>query len=768
VSSLVAWCFRAPIAAAVAIAALTAGFALGVPRLETSVGYRAFLGPDHPAIVALDETAARFGGGFPLAAVWSCRESPACEHVFDAPSLAMAHAVARSLETLPGVLRVDSPATSPLLVEPRLGLPRTRQLAPEGKLASDIAPLAARAVRDATWVGQIVSADSLAGALVVQVSSSDANVAAEIVDRLRATLAPFENEGFRFDLVGGPVDFVVAARELERASVVLVPVMVLLAGAILVLLFGRIAPALAGLAAVGVAAVWTLGLLGWLGWPQNSLNQAIPPLILVIGVCDAIHLLAAYASRLPDAWEVPRPQRQRLLLDAASAVGPPCLLTTLTTAAGLLSFVTCELESLVRFGVAAAWGVGAALLLSFTAVPLLAANLPTRWMRSPRVSRGWERRLEAVSGLSPRTSGWIVVTATAVALFGAAGVARLQVDARFEDLYGENSQVVRWVRGAARNLREAETLEIAVQLPDGVSTSSREALAAVASVEALAARPELTRPLSVLSPLRELHQMLHHAELDLGADADPERPGQLLRLLHTRAPGFTDLFVDREGGALRVSFQAGKVPQTELRVLMAAVRNELREKLPPGYRAIATGPLATIGDMLEAMRRAQLASFALAGLLVWGLIVLFFRSVVIGAMALIPTLLPILVTLGAMGWLGLALDVGNAMVAAVLLGLVVDDAIHLLYAYRRHRGAGRWNRAGLAAAVREVGRALVTTSMALAVGFAALAFSPWSSVANFGAITAVAVAGALVADLLVLPALLIVFGGPSGPNAEAP
>ena len=114
-------------------------------------------------------------------------------------------------------------------------------------------------------------------------------------------------------------------------------------------------------------------------------------------------------------------------------------------------------------------------------------------------------------------------------------------------------------------------------------------------------------------------------------------------------------------------------------------------------------------------------------------------------------------TLGAMGWLGLALDVGSAMVAAVVLGLAVDDAIHLLDAYRGRRAAGDAAPLALAASVRRVGRALVTTSLALSLGFSALALSPWQTVASFGSIAAIAILGALAANLLLLPALLVAF-----------
>ena len=192
-----------------------------------------------------------------------------------------------------------------------------------------------------------------------------------------------------------------------------------------------------------------------------------------------------------------------------------------------------------------------------------------------------------------------------------------------------------------------------------------------------------------------------------------------MRLLRREDPGLVDLFVDRSGGALRVSFQAGKLPQATLRALLEEVDLRLGREMPYGYRAWATGPLTTVGAMIDEIRHTQLASFATAGLLVLVLIALFFRSASTGLMALVPTVFPVVLTLGAMGWLGLALDVGSAMVAAVVLGLAVDDAIHLLDAYRGRRAAGDPAPLALAASVRRVGRALVTTSLALSLGFSA-------------------------------------------------
>jgi predicted RND superfamily exporter protein len=144
-------------------------------------------------------------------------------------------------------------------------------------------------------------------------------------------------------------------------------------------------------------------------------------------------------------------------------------------------------------------------------------------------------------------------------------------------------------------------------------------------------------------------------------------------------------------------------------------------------------------------------------ILVIALVAIFMRSMRLAAMAIVPTLLPVVVTLGAMGWIGMSLDVGRAMIAAVLIGIGVDDSIHLLSQYKARRLEGQRPREAMSAAVRHCGRAVVTTSVALSLGFLTLMASAWQSISSFGFFVSIAILAALGATLFVLPALVFVF-----------
>lgn len=755
----------------------TAALVAGLPRLETDVGYRAFLGPRHPSVARFDGFLERFGGGLPMAAVWSCESSPVCDSVFDDASLAMAARVAARLEGAPGVRAVASPATTPIALPTPVG-PVPRTLWRDGAPAPERDILARRARIDPLWSGRLVDPDGEVGALVVELESSSSRVAVDAYTALDLALAEEEERGFEFHRVGGPVEFVVAGGELEAATARLIPLMVGLVGLTLFGLFRSLATAAAVLGSVGLSVVWTMGLLGWLshlGWSQNSLTQVLPPLVLVIGVCDGIHLVASLANRVRTRPPVDTGERRAAVEASVADVATPCVVTTVTTVAGFLAFQTAELESFARFGVLAAAGVTFALLHCFTLLPLVLVQLPPASLGARRASARWQGAIERLvrwPAARPRT---VVAVAGGVGVLAGFAMTHLEVDARFEELYGEDSRVVRWAAFVSENLRRPDTLEVVLELPDEVS------LADPAALEALAERARALADIETLGPARSVadwvawtHRLVRGDDPDWQRPADTREDNAALlgatRLLLGGPEGRDGLarWVTSDDRSVRISLESGKTPQEPLRRAMASVRRQLEEALPQGWSGEATGPLAVVHDMIDAIRRTQLRSFAGAAVAVGLLVALFLGSLRWAFLALVPTVLPVVATLGAMAGLGLALDVGSAMVAAVVLGIAVDDTIHLLEHFRRRRRLGESEAAAMAHAVHHVGRALVTTSIALTLGFTALALSPWKSVSSFGLVSAVAIAGALVSCLVVLPALVTVLGGGGGRDARGP
>jgi predicted RND superfamily exporter protein/signal transduction histidine kinase len=750
---------------------LSGFFAAQALRVTAETGYRAYIGADHPTVIALDHFIDGFGGGLPMAAVWSCAETSACEHVFDARAVEMASTVVRSLRDRPGVRAVRSPATTTLLVGREDVLESKTALDP-----ADRATMLAEAPENGLWVGRLISPDAQTGAIAIELASSDSDVTRSVLTRLEAALAPFESDGFTFHIVGQTAQFALTDESLAQDSQRLLPVTMGLVALTIALLFRSWQAVLAALAAVGLASLWTTGFMGLMGWPKNAISETIPPLVLVIALSDAIHLLARYSQARAATGARTGSDRAATMLRAAREIARPCFVTSATTAIGLLSFTTSGLDSFVRFGLISGFGVAAALVLAFTVLPILMMWFPGDAIRDVSVTDQWAAALRAMTRQTRRNARGITVVALLVGIVCSVGTARLAVDVDEYKLYGEGSSVVKAFRFIERNLRLPDSLELEVMLPPDQDLRQPETLRQLERFsKELLGIEGLARNQSVLDVIRWSNRLLRegdatHARL-------PEEAGDataILSLINLTDPAELEPWVGPDFRRLRFSVEAEKMPQSQRAAVIAEVDGAIDRHLGPGWQATSTGSFVVYHDLVEEIQRTQLRSFGVAAVLILALLAIFLRSlggtlpeaIKWALIGMFPTVLPVAMTLGVMGYAGIALDMGTAMVAAIIIGIAVDDTVHLLGEFYRRKSEGSSSGLAIDGSVLHIGQAVVTTSVALSAGFFVLLLSSWQSISSFGFLSGVAILGALLADLVVLPALIHLASGEGAEEDE--
>ena len=753
-----------PVATTLIVLAITGAFASQLRHLGSETGYRAYLGHEHPTIQRLDSFIEGFGGGLPMAAVWSCEETTQCESVFDETALRMAFAVVERLRGSSDIRRIESPATTPLLTAEGESL-GTRKLIEDGSVSPDVDELARRAVIDPMWRGLLVSPDGRAAAILLELASSDSQAAVSVLAALRDALAPFEEAGFRFHIVGQTAQFALTDEALALDSAILTVPMIAVVAIIVLWLFRSWQAVAASLVTVGLSTVWTLGLMAALRWPQNSITQTIAPLILVMALSDSIHVLSRYAQHRESVGERDRRGRTRAMLEAAREAGPPCLVTTLTTAAGFASFATSNLSSFVRFGLVCAAGIMSALILSFVVTPVVMTILPAEREKAERSSELWDRVLLTMVEGTRRNANYIICGSMALLLICSIGAFQLRVDIDEYKMYGEQSEVVQGFRFQEANLRKPDTIEIELRLPDGGELHEAETINALSAAVANIEQIEGLGPIhSVLDSLAWTNRLLH------GDDPAFENVGsttnenaELLTVLSMKDPAALDKWLSPGFRRLRLSVEAQKRPQSERGAVIDKLQGVLLSDLGPAWSWTITGSYSVYYDMTLDIQRTQIMSFGTATLIVFLILAFYLRTIggsaagAIGwaAVGMFPTILPVVAIFGVMGFAGINLDMGTAMVAAIIIGIAVDDTIHLLAAFYRRREAGQKPLPAIEGAVLHVGQAVLTTSVALSAGFFVLTLSSWQSIASFGFLSGVAVVGALAADLWILPALIL-------------
>jgi len=758
----------AVVALAAALAACLVAFSAG---RRSEVGYAAYFGPASPELRRLEAFLDEFETGSALLIVFGCRETPRCRRVDEPWALGFLARLHEAAERLPNVRRVTSAWNVPVVLGPLDARPIAAPADGEAarfRLAPDWRERFAAGLGQPGFAGVVVAPDARAAGVVVELASIESDALRATVRGALALLPAFERElGAELHLAGDPVWTVVSADSLERDSTLLTALMFAAMLGVLWLLFGDPWLTLLPLVSVAVVTVLVEGAAHAAGLPRTSLLAALPPLLVSIAVAGSIHLLAAVAraaeqSPAVDAPAARRAAAERLVTGAAREVGEGCFWSAFTTAAGFASFLPSDLTSFRHFGALATLGVASAFLVTFSVLPALLCLRLRRGGFRPRARRGALARevLGALHETVTRHPRFVVVASVAAFAVLGAGVARLRYASDFG--FGEGSYVVRSLRAIEANFRKPMTTEVVVTLPPGARVWEPGALALLARIEALfAAEPSTGAAWSFLDLLDEAHR------LDRGA------PAASLAALIAAAPRALPLVAASErarwfwnehgaGGRqrARVSVDRAWLDDAAQGPYVARVGGALtalgREPAAGGARIELAGGLLLADRFVGQLRETQRESFAGAFLVVAAtLAVLLRRPLALVAWAVAVNLAPVVALLGLMGWAGIGVDPANTMVGAILLGIGVDDTIHVTLRVRDARRQGRSTAAAIAEVFATVGEAVLATSLCLAVGFSVLLFSQWGGLVSFGLVASLGVALLLAGDVLLLPAALL-------------
>jgi hypothetical protein len=547
---------------------------------------------------------------------------------------------------------------------------------------------------------------TLAALTLAPAVTADHTVAAEQLERALRDVRSRTPATHRLSLTGQPVGESAIAHALAHEQKRVVPIVVVALALALVLLQRRVVHALATLLP-GLLAVGCVGIVERaLGLAIDPVSSLVAPTLLTIGVAGAVHLVERHrdlrASGVPAAVAPGR---------AARELVRPMVLTTLTTIAGFLSLTLQSIPAVRAFGVVAAIGVTLAVVLTLVAVPC--------WLRladggyepqAASLAYDWRRRTARFARFAS-----LVTAVTALLLTGGTYLgSRVSTDTRPERVLPESHAFRVETARIAERLGGIDTVEVLVPARADAPTPSLLATAALAS--------------------------------EIGAhelfDTLPGLPrraasGSLLATLLVVPSGSAE----REAGFAWI----------EERALARGLDG-----------ALVTGPSVRVTRDSQRLVRDLVASIASMLVVVFVALALGFKSLRIACIGLVPNVLPIAALYGGLELAGRPLSAATAMIGSVFLGLVVDDTIHFLHAFESARRAGARTLGAVSAAFARSGRAIVVTSIVLAVGFGAGVFGELTSTIEFAIVASGVVVVALIADLVVLPALLIVFACTDG------
>ena len=568
--------------------------------------------------------------------------------------------------------------------------------------------------------------------------------------------------GYEAFITGQAVLRVDIVRNLQSDQRFLIPIAGILYFIALVLAYRRISGSLVPLLAVGIGLAWTLGLLSVTGQSFNLISNVLPMLLMVLGISNSVHIISRYAEdshRVLDRREAVQSTMRHMVV--------ACLLTFLTTAAGFASLATAHSDVLRAFGWQATMGM---VLLYFAIVITLTAALP--WLRPPRPGiriggRHWGLK-RCLAGLGNVVTRYPKLTlAMSFALMGLALFAArdVKINSYTIETYDQSHPTIRTIRLVERRLSGLFPLEIDLHLDKNKRFLDEDVVRKLAEVQRFASRQEgVVFERSYLN----LHAEVEPALAEMLTSGEKEPISNFQKRLDRSA-------VRLRGVSEEIGYQAFMTPDKHRARLLLKVRDEgtyktrqlierleakLRETFPPGSGMTfhLTGDAYVITMAMEQLIRDLMVSLLTACGVIFLIIGILFRSLRAGLLSALPNTTPLILTLGYMGWRGYDMNAGNVIVFTISLGIAVDNTIHLLFRFReefpKHPTAVEATRAAL----KGTGPAMVLTSLLIVGGLAVLLLSQFVPTRRFAELLIVTMAGALVGDLLMLPACLVLFG----------
>jgi len=528
-----------------------------------------------------------------------------------------------------------------------------------------------------------------------------------------------------------------------------------------------------------VSVVCMVGLLGWFRWEVTVMSSNFISLQLIMTMAITIHLIVRYRELLAKSPQ--KPNRQ-LLLDTVRLKLKPCVYAVLTTIAGFGSLVLCDILPVVTFGWMMIAGLIVSLIVTFLLFPAVLMLIPKD---SPPAERRWHFPVTLVLARFTEGHGVLIMVISGLVLvFSLIGISKLEVENCFIDYFDETTQIYQGMKIIDQRLGGTTPLDVIIEFggPDVLPGVTEPAAAesddifdefeefdkAATDEKYWFTSDKMDRVKVVhdyLDNLPETGKVLSLATmLSIAEKLNSGKPLDSfeLALLYSKTP-------DEFKALLLKPYMSVEHNQVRFWVRIrdsekSLRRNELLKKIKSDLTGVLgfaeedvhlAGLLVLYNNMLQSLFRSQILTLGITVGLLTGMFLVLFRSLRITLIAIFANVLSIAVVLGMMGWLSMPLDMMTITIAAIGVGIAVDNTIHYIH---RFKGEFQQDRKYLPTMHRchgSIGHAMYYTSVTIIIGFSILGLSNFVPIVNFGLLTGLAMFVALLAALTLLPQMLI-------------
>lgn len=539
---------------------------------------------------------------------------------------------------------------------------------------------------------------------------------------------------------------------------IFVALAVLICILILYLFFRSFKVIVVAMVVVGTSVLWAVGLMGLFDFPITILSSMIPPLLIVIGIPNTIFLLNKYHH------ETQMHGNKILGLQRViSKIGNAVFLSNVTTAAGFATFTITNSSILVQFGIIASCGIMFSFITSLIIIPSIFSFLqpPSNKYTKHLQSKFITKLVDILSNVVTIHRKKVYFTLFAILIVAGFGITLIKKTGYLLEDVPADDPISIDLKFLEKSFKGVSPLEIAIESRD--SLQGTDLIYQIQKIDSLqqqlAKYPELSRSMSVADAVKFLYQS--YSKGDPANYRLPDDP-KTYETIFKRLPNGLDqklakAFIDSTKTITRVSLNIADIGTNQMKILLPKITKNVKDLFPDNkYKTLITGSTVIYFTGTTYLINNLFVSLLLAIAIITLLMFALQRSPKMVLIALVPNLIPMIITGAIMGYFQIPIKPSTILVFGISLGISVDGTIHFLTKYRQELSLNNWN-IGLAVrkAIKETGTSMMYTSMILFFGFLIFTGSGFGGTAALGSLLSTTLLVSMFCNLIILPSLLM-------------
>lgn len=506
-----------------------------------------------------------------------------------------------------------------------------------------------------------------------------------------------------------------------------------------------------------IGVMWAFGFLGLLQYEITVLTALIPPLIIVIGIPNCVFLINKYQQEIQLHGN-----QAKSLQRVISKVGNATLMTNLTTACGFATFILIKSELLREFGIVASINIIAIFLLSLLIIPIVYSYMAVpKYKHLKHLNKNWISKFSGwIERMVKERQITIYITAVLVLCLSIIGIFNIKISGSLIEDMPKNTEFFKDIRFFEKEYEGIMPLEIMVDTKKKKGVMSLPTLKRIDELQNhIKEVPEFANPISVVELVKYSKQAYYNGNPDYYQLPNNQERTFILSYAQSSNTDTNLLssYVDTTGQFARITTFMKDTEPDRFKRIEEDLNKEIEKIFPADrYNVSVTGKALVFQKGTHYLVNNLILSLSLAILLIAIFMAWMFRSFKMIVISLIPNLLPLIITAGVMGFVGVPIKPSTILVFSIAFGISVDDTIHFLAKYRQELVANNWKiKKSVFAALRETTVSMFYTSIVLFFGFSVFTISSFGGTVALGALVSITLLFAMLSNLLLLPTLLL-------------